>query len=249
VFARQSGCRLSVIDAGVKHDFGARDGLIDRKVAWGTANFAKEPAMTRAQCEQAMQHGMDLAREMSGNIVGFGEMGIGNTTPAAALLHKYTGVPVAHCVGAGAGLDGSGIRRKQLVIERAVALHGEMHDPVQILATFGGLEIAMMAGAMLQSAAMRKVLLIDGFITSSALLAAARMQPDILDYCIFSHASDEAGHKHMLDNLGARAVLHLSLRLGEGTGAALVLPIVQAAVNFLRQMATFESAAVSTQTA
>jgi nicotinate-nucleotide--dimethylbenzimidazole phosphoribosyltransferase len=249
VFATQTGCRLQVIDAGVKHDFGDRPGLINRKVAWGTANFAKQAAMTIEQCEQALQHGIDLARELPGNIVGFGEMGIGNTTPASALLHKYTGVPVANCVGAGAGLSSEGIRRKQEVIERAVALHGEMHDPLQILATFGGLEIAMMAGAMLQSAAMRKILLIDGFITSSALLAAARIQPNILDYCIFAHASDEAGHKHMLSNLGARPVLHLSLRLGEGTGSALALPIVQAAVNFLRNMATFESAEVSTQSA
>lgn len=249
VFARQQGCRLMVVDAGVKHDFGVRAGLIDRKVAWGTANFARQPAMSRAQCEQALQHGMDLARELEGNIVGFGEMGIGNTTPASALLHTYTGLPVAHCVGAGAGLSSDGIRRKQEVIERAVALHGKLHDPIDILATFGGLEIAMMAGAMLQSAALRKVLLIDGFITSSALLAAARIAPAILDYCIFSHASDEAGHKHMLSHLGARPVLHLSLRLGEGTGCALALPIVQAAVAFLREMATFESAAVSTQTA
>lgn len=245
VFARQQACVLQVVDSGVNHDFGMRTGLLDRKVAMGTRNFAKEAAMSAAQCATAMQHGMELAAALEGNVVGFGEMGIGNTTAAAALMHKLTGVPVADCVGAGTGLSIDGIRRKQRVIERAAALHAGATDPLEVMAAFGGFEIAMMAGAMLKAAERRMVLLIDGFIVTSALLVAARLQPAILDYCVFSHCSEENGHRTLLQHLGARPLLQLGLRLGEGTGCALALPLLQAAVNFLSEMATFESAGVS----
>jgi len=245
VFARQHGMALQVIDAGVNHDFGARAGLIDRKVARGTANFAKDPAMTAFQCAHAMAHGMLVAAAVEGNVIGFGEMGIGNTTAAAALMHKLTGVPVADCVGAGTGLSADGVLHKQRVIEAAVALHAGLASPLDILATFGGFEIAMMVGAMLRAAERRKVLLIDGFIVTSALLVAARLQPAILDYCVFSHCSGEHGHKRMLNHLDARPLLNLDMRLGEGTGCALAMPLLHSAVNFLREMATFESAQVS----
>jgi nicotinate-nucleotide--dimethylbenzimidazole phosphoribosyltransferase len=245
VFAAQNNCELRVIDAGVNHDFGPRDGLTDRKLARGTNNFAQEPAMSRATCEAALAAGMALAAELDGNVVGFGEMGIGNTTAAAALMHKLTGIPVAQCVGAGTGLSAEGILHKQRVIEAAVAKHTSASEPLDVLATFGGLEIAMMAGAMLKAAELRKVLLIDGFIVTSALLVAARMQPAILDYCVFSHCSDESGHKQMLAALDAKPLMQLGLRLGEGTGCALALPLLHAAVNFLNLMATFESAQVS----
>ena len=245
VFARQNGCDLHVVDAGVNHDFGPRPGLVDRKVAHGTRNFALEPAMTPEQCSAALEHGMAFAADLPGNVVGFGEMGIGNTTAAAALMHKLTGIPVADCVGAGTGLSPEGVLRKQRVIEAAVQRHAGVDDPLAVLATFGGFEIAMMAGAMLQAAALRKVLLIDGFIVTSALLVAARIAPAILDYCVFAHCSDEAGHRRMLDALGAEPLLHLNLRLGEGTGTALALPLLHAAVNFLNEMATFASASVS----
>lgn len=245
VFARQNGFALQVVDAGVNHDFGARDGLVDRKVGPGTRNFAESPAMTPDECERAMQHGMALVDALKGNVVGFGEMGIGNTSAAAALLHKIAHLPVAECVGAGTGLAADGILRKQRVIERAVAHHHTVETPLSILATFGGFEIAMMAGAMLKAAERRMVLLIDGFIVTSALMVAAKLQPAILDYCVFSHCSDEHGHKAMLRYFDARPLLQLSLRLGEGTGCALAYPLLQAAVNFLRDMATFESAQVS----
>ncbi|CAN7617059.1 nicotinate-nucleotide--dimethylbenzimidazole phosphoribosyltransferase [Pseudoduganella sp. LjRoot289] len=245
VFARQNACALHVVDAGVNHAFGARDGLHDRKVANGTRNFAQEPAMTPQQCAAALEHGMALASDLPGNVVGFGEMGIGNTTAAAALMHKLTGIPVALCVGAGTGLSSEGVLHKQRVIEAAVEKHAAATAPLDVLATFGGFEIAMMAGAMLKAAEQRQVLLIDGFIVTSALLVAARLQPAILDYCVFAHCSDESGHKAMLDNLGERALLNLGLRLGEGTGCALALPLLRAAVNFVNQMATFESAQVS----
>lgn len=246
VFARQNGCALHVVDAGVNHDFGARPALLDRKVANGTRNFALEPAMEGRQLETALEHGMALVRDLPGNVVGFGEMGIGNTTAAAAIMHKLTGLPLPQCVGAGTGLSPEGIRRKQEVIEAAVERHAGADDPLAVLATFGGFEIAMMAGAMLKAAELRKVLLIDGFIVTSALLAASRLQPAILDYCVFAHSSSENGHRLMLEALGAEPLLHLGLRLGEGTGSALALPLLHAAANFLNEMATFASAQVST---
>lgn len=245
VFAKQNGCGLQILDAGVNHDFGRRDGLIGRKIAYGTRNFAQEAAMSSDQCAAAMEHGRNLVAAMEGNIVGFGEMGIGNTTAAAAIMHKLTGLPVEECVGAGTGLDDEGVSHKAQVIRRAVDLHSAAKEPLDVLASFGGFEIAMMAGAMLQAAHQRKILLIDGFIVTSSLLLAARLQPAILDYCIFSHCSNEQGHRAMLNYLKARPLLELDLRLGEGTGCALALPIVQAAVNFLCDMATFESASVS----
>lgn len=245
VFARQSRCELFVVDAGVNHDFGMRTGLVDRKVAHGTRNFAAEPAMTLQECETAMRHGMELIAAHEGNVVGFGEMGIGNTTAASALMHKLTGIPVAECVGAGAGLNEEGIVRKRRVIEQAVARHAGVSEPMDVLRTFGGCEIAMMTGAMLAAAERRMTLLIDGFIVTSALLAAIRLAPAVRDYCVFSHCSDERGHRRMLDHLDAHPLLRLDLRLGEGSGCALALPLVQAAAAFLREMATFESAQVS----
>jgi nicotinate-nucleotide--dimethylbenzimidazole phosphoribosyltransferase len=247
VFAKQTGCELQVIDAGVNHDFGRRDGLVDRKQSYGTANFAIAPAMSRAQCVDAVAAGMVLAAAVQGNVIGFGEMGIGNTTAAAAIMHKLCGLPVDQCVGAGTGLSSEGVAHKQRVIEQAVMKHSGANEPLDVLATFGGFEIAMMAGAMLQAAAMRKVLLIDGFIVTSALLVAARLQPAILDYCVFSHCSAEQGHQRMLAALGAQPLLQLELRLGEGIGCALAVPLLQAAANFMTQMATFASAQVSEQ--
>lgn len=249
VFARQNQISLLIADCGVNHQFGERKGLLNLKLANGTANFAKQPAMSAAQCAAAMQNGRALVESLSGNVIGFGEMGIGNTTAAAALMHQLTGIPVADCVGAGTGLTAEGIRHKQRVIEAANGLHGELASSGEVLATFGGFEIATMVGAMLAAAERRMVLLIDGFIVTSALLVAARMQPEILDYCVFSHQSDESGHARMLDALGVNPILSLDLRLGEGTGAALVYPMLQAAVNFLNQMATFSSAQVSDKSA
>lgn len=245
VFSRQNGFALRVVDAGVNHDFEPRAQLIDRKVGHGTANFARQSAMSAADCATAMEHGMRIAAALDGNLIGFGEMGIGNTTAAAALMHKLTGIAVAECVGAGAGLTPAGMLHKQHVIEAAVARHAGVADPLAILATFGGYEIAMMVGAMLAAAERRMVLLIDGFIVTSALLVAARIAPAILDYCVYSHCSDEHGHRHMLAHLDAKPLLNLGLRLGEGTGCALALPLLQAASAFLREMATFESAQVS----
>jgi nicotinate-nucleotide--dimethylbenzimidazole phosphoribosyltransferase len=245
IFAKQNGCQLHIIDAGVNHDFGPRAGLLDHKIAYGTENFALQAAMTTAQCQEAISNGLSIVATLEADVIGFGEMGIGNTTAAAAIMHAMTGLPLASCVGAGTGLSPTGITHKAAVIERSLLCHVDLNTPLKILATFGGFEIAMMVGAMLQAAAQRKVLLIDGFIVTSALLIAARLQPAILDYCIFSHCSDEAGHRAMLTYLDATPLMQLGLRLGEGTGCALVMPLLNASVNFLNQMATFASADVS----
>ncbi len=249
VFARQHGMTLKVVDSGVNHDFSGVQDLIHAKVAHGTNSFLTEPAMTLAQCEHAMHKGAEIALAeiaQGCNVMGFGEMGIGNTSAASCLMSVLCGLPIEACVGRGTGLDDEGVKRKADVLRSAVDRHA-LHDatPMQVLAAFGGFEIAMMAGAMLGAAQQRVVLLVDGFIATSALLAAAKLQPNILQYCVFSHCSDESGHARMLQHLEAKPLLNLGLRLGEGTGAALALPLLQAAVNFLNEMASFESAGVS----
>ena len=250
VFCRVNGWDLRVVDAGVNADFHAAAGLIDRKVALGTANMLEQPAMTVAQCEQAITHGVALAHGAADegcNVLGLGEMGIANTSSAALLTHCYTGLPLAECVGRGTGLDDAGWARKFAVLTRVLARHGKPDDAMEILRCYGGLEIAMMAGAMLGAAARGMVVLVDGFIASAAYLAAAAMQPALRDYVVFSHCSDEHGHQHLLAHLQARPLLNLGLRLGEGSGAALAYPLLVSAVAFLNDMATFASAGVSEQ--
>jgi len=250
VFARQHDMRLRVIDAGVNHDFDAHTDLIHAKVAAGTANFLQEAAMTSAQCQQALATGASLARQevASGcNVFGFGEMGIGNTSSASCLMSVLCGIPIEECVGRGTGLDDAGLAQKLSILKQAIDFHDMGGDnALDVLATFGGYEIAMMAGAMLGAAEQQAVLLIDGFIATAALLVAAQLQPNILQYCVFTHCSGEAGHRRLLAHLGATPLLDIGLRLGEGTGAALAYPLVQAAVNFMNEMASFESAGVST---
>jgi nicotinate-nucleotide--dimethylbenzimidazole phosphoribosyltransferase len=249
VFARQTGMEIRIVDAGVNHVFGQMAGLVDAKVAMGTRNFLHEPAMTEAQCSLALERGAKLAQAeiaAGSNVLAFGEMGIANTSAAAALMSVLCGLPVASCTGRGTGLDDAGLENKIAILEKALAARSiDGTEPLKVLATFGGYEIAMMAGAMLGAAEGKSLLLIDGFITTAALLVAAKIQPSILEYCVFSHSSGEAGHALLLKQLGAKPLLDLGLRLGEGTGAALAYPLVQAAVNFLNEMASFESAQVS----
>ncbi len=251
VFARQNGLALSVVDAGVAHDFGRRPGLIDAKVAPGTANYLERPAMTAAECTQAIERGAAIVRALAAdgcNVLGFGEMGIGNTAAASLITHCLTGTSLAACIGRGTGLDDAGLARKQGLLETALARYraaGGDDAPLAVLAEFGGFEIAMMVGAMLAAAEAKMVLLIDGFIVGSAALTAARLVPALAEYCIFCHRSAEPGHAAQLQALGAEPLLDLGLRLGEGTGAALAWPLVQAAVNFLNEMASFESAGVA----
>lgn len=248
VFARQNGMAVRVVDAGVNHDFGQVDGLVNAKIGFGTRNFLQVPAMTQEQCSAAIKQGAAIAAheiEQGSNVLGFGEMGIGNTSSAAVLTSKLCDLPLEQCVGRGTGLDDAGLEKKRALLATAVANHPDAVEPLDVLASFGGFEIAMMTGAMLAAAERRALLLIDGYIATSALLVAASLYPAIKDYCVFAHESGEPGHARQLAWLGVEPLLSLDMRLGEGTGAALAYPLVQAAVNFLNQMASFESAGVS----
>jgi nicotinate-nucleotide--dimethylbenzimidazole phosphoribosyltransferase len=248
VFCRLLGLDLSVVDAGVNHDFGPRPGLIDAKVGHGTANYLETAAMSADDVDRAMRRGRELAHALAGNgcnVLGFGEMGIGNTAAASLLTHCLTEADLASVTGRGTGLDDAGLARKRSLLEQAVARGGRQRAPLKALAEYGGHEIAMMAGAMLGAAERRMLLLIDGFIVTSALLVAHAMNPAILAYCVFAHRSEEPGHALQLAHLGVTPLMALDLRLGEGTGAALAYPLVQAAVAFLNEMASFESAGVS----
>jgi nicotinate-nucleotide--dimethylbenzimidazole phosphoribosyltransferase len=246
VFARQHGIKLKVIDAGVDYDFPESVNVINCKLARGTKNMLHEPAMSEELCRLAMSKGAGFVREefeRGCNIIGFGEMGIANTSPASLLLHKFAGVPLEECVGRGAGLDNAGLQHKQEVLKK-VSEKYHPETPLETLATFGGLEIAMICGAVLEAKKRNMLIVADGFITSSGFLAAYEMQPDILDNVIFSHASNERGHKAMVEYMKGDPVLHLDLRLGEGTGVALAYPILQSALIFLNEMASFDEAGV-----
>jgi nicotinate-nucleotide--dimethylbenzimidazole phosphoribosyltransferase len=248
VFARQHHMELFVVDAGVKGDFPDHDRLLKRKIAPGTKNFRHEPAMTPEQCEQAIAAGAKIVKERKEagcNVIAFGEMGIGNTTPAAALLSVLGNLPPEECAGRGTGLDDAGLAHKADVIAESIAQHAIEPDPLVALFTFGGFEIAMMCGAFLQAAQERMVILVDGFIVSSALLVAAKFYPAVLEYCIFCHMSAETGHRKMLELLKAEPLLDMNFRLGEGSGAVVAYPVVASAVCFLNEMASFESAGVS----
>jgi nicotinate-nucleotide--dimethylbenzimidazole phosphoribosyltransferase len=249
VLARQAGMALVVADAGVNHVFGPRDGLLDAKIAPGTASYLGGAAMSAQQCVSALQRGAAVASDLAArgcNVLGLGEMGIGNTAAASLLTHCLTGLPLNECIGRGTGLDDAGLARKRDLLARALAHWEDRTDqPLQVLARFGGFEIAMLTGAMLAAAQAGMILLIDGFIVTSALLVAHRLQPAVRDYCIFAHCSEEAGHRGQLEYLNAEPLLDLRLRLGEGTGAALAYPLLKAACAVLDEMASFESAGVS----
>jgi nicotinate-nucleotide--dimethylbenzimidazole phosphoribosyltransferase len=247
IFCRQNNINLKVVDAGVDFDFPAESNLIHAKIARGTKNIMKEPAMSVELCQQAMNKGKDIVNaefESGCNVISFGEMGIGNTSAASLLLHKYTGQSIEECTGRGTGHDDEGLKKKIAILKEASIQHN-VSDPVEILAAYGGLEIAMMCGAMMQAKDNGMIILVDGFTTTSALLAAYKIDKSIFDNCIFCHISQEKGHKYMLEYLGAEALVDLNMRLGEGTGAAVTYPLIKSAVLFLNEMASFEDAGVS----
>ncbi len=247
VFARQHGFALCVVDAGVAAELAPHPQLLDRKIALGTQNLSRQPAMSRAQAEAALSAGMQLVQGLPGNVLACGEMGIANTSAAALLLARLTGASLADATGRGTGLDDTQLNHKRSVLARALALHPATSpvDGVAELAALGGLEIAMMAGAMLQAASERRVVLVDGFIAGAAALVACTLAPDLRDYLVFCHRSAETGHQWLLQHFHAQPLLSLDLRLGEGTGALLAWPLVQSAAGFLNEMASFESAGVS----
>lgn len=249
VFAKQHGLELWIVDAGVDADLSAYPGLIAAKIARGTRNCLTEAAMSTAECYAALQKGAELvnASHAQGcNCLGLGEMGIGNTASASLLMHRLTGLPLADCVGRGTGLDDGQLRHKMSVLEQVLARHQSVSadSPLEVLAAFGGFEIAMMVGAYLQAAELGMVIMVDGFIASAALLVAAQCYPAVLAYCVFSHVSNERGHQALLTHFNATALLNLDMRLGEGSGVAIAYPILQSAVLFLNTMATFAEAGV-----
>lgn len=245
VLARQHCLALQIVDCGVRHGFEAHLGLIDKKIAYGSADSLSQAAMTAAQCEQALHNGAQLLEDLPGNALILGEMGIGNTSAASLLMARLCDLPIGDCTGAGTGLKPSAISRKTQILAQVLEKHADAQTPLAALAAFGGLEIATMVGSILQAARENRVIVVDGFITSSAVLVAAKLQPAVLERCIFAHCSGERGHALLLEHLQAAPLLQLGLRLGEGSGAALAWPLLQSACAILNEMASFDSAGVA----
>ena len=248
VFCRQHNIALQVVDAGVNYDFAPHPLLIDQKIAKGTKSFWHEPAMSSQECEKALQLGAQLVDKIHAkgcNVIGFGEMGIGNTAAASAIMSKILGLPLHECVGRGTGVNDEQLKRKFSIIQASLDKHTNAQQALTTLQTFGGFEIAQMAGAMLRAAELKMLLLVDGFIASAAFLFTQCLVPNMNDYAVMCHQSDEQGHRRMIEFINLEPVLKLSLRLGEGTGCALAYPLLLSAVAFLNEMASFESAGVS----
>jgi|SRR5579863_264429 len=249
VLARHVGAEVRVVDVGVDHLFEALPGLIQKKVALGTKNIAVGPAMSSSELSKALEVGFDLAEEGARegiDLFATGEMGIGNTTPSSAIAAVVTGAPVRLVTGKGTGIDEETLQKKIRVIERAIeANQADPNDPLDVLEKLGGFEIAAISGFVIGAAAKRIPVVIDGFISTAGALIACELNNAVKDYLFFAHCSVEAGHRIMLRKIGVTPLLDLGLRLGEGTGAALGLGLVEAAVKILAEMATFSGAGVS----
>ena len=252
VLARQHDIELKVVDAGVDADFANSPfkdhaQLLDYKVRHRSRDALSEPAMTAEECLAALENGMKVVENSVGNLLVVGEMGIGNTSAASLLLARLGDIPLDECIGRGTGLDDAGLKHKASILTQVLARHSEAQTPFDILAALGGLEIAMMAGALMQAASERRILLIDGFIASSALLVAERLAPGVVQYAVFAHHSVEPGHTHLLKLLNAEPLLNMGMRLGEGSGAALAYPLLQSACAIINEMASFNDAGISGQ--
>jgi len=249
VLARHIGARVVVVDMGVAVPLTPHPNLVERKIAYGTANMARGPAMTRSQAICSLEAGIEVVemeRARGVDIVGTGDMGIGNTTASSAIAAALTQRPVAELTGRGTGLSDEMVLRKAKVITQALALNKpNPEDPLDVLAKVGGFEIGGIAGVILSAAAGRVPVVLDGFISGAGALIAASLQPKVKPYLIAAHCSAERGHRAVLESLGLSPLLNLNLRLGEGTGAALGMSLVEAAVRLLNEMATFEEAGVS----
>jgi nicotinate-nucleotide--dimethylbenzimidazole phosphoribosyltransferase len=251
MFCRQHGFKLRIVDVGVDYDLSAVEGIINRKIARGTKNFLHEPAMSEAEFEQAIQVGCDLVDECIAEgckILCVGEMGIANTSPSSIWMSLFGNIPLADCIGAGAGLDKPGIQHKYEVLSQALT-HYQTYEPqptpITPLRYFGGFEMIAAIGAMLRAAEQHLIVLIDGFIMTACAAAAIRLYPAAKDYMIFTHCGDESGHKRMLDMVGAKPLLHLGLRLGEGTGALCTYPLIDSAVRMINEMNNFDNARIT----
>ena len=251
MFCRQHGFKLRIVDVGVDYDFSDVNGIIDRKIARGTKNFLYEPAMSEEEFNRAIQIGSDLVDDCIAEgcrILSIGEMGIGNTSPSSIWMSIFGDIPLKNCIGAGAGLDNDGIRHKYEVLSKALKNYqASIHQPSTIshLTYFGGFEMISAIGAMLRAAEHHLIILIDGFIMTACAIAAIRLYPAAQDYMIFTHCGDESGHKMMLDIVDARPLLHLGLRLGEGTGALCAFPIIDSAVRMMNEMNNFQKARIT----
>jgi nicotinate-nucleotide--dimethylbenzimidazole phosphoribosyltransferase len=248
VLAKLQGLELWIVDAGVDGNCGAHPRLIQAKVRRGTRDFVECAAMTPSECRHALRRGQEALEQaaVSGsNAVVLGEMGIGNTAASALLMHALTGLALGDCVGRGTGLDDRGLERKRATLEAALARRAPPQDVLELLTEFGGYEIAMLTGAILAAAARRMVVLIDGFTVTVAAALAARIDASVLNYCVFGHCSAEYAHRALLAHLKVQPLLDVGMRLGEGTGAAVALSTVRAALALFTEMATFEGAGVS----
>ena len=251
MFCRQHGFHLRIVDVGVDYDLSAVPGIIGRKIARGTKNFLYEPAMSEQELDRALGIGSDLVDDCVAegcNVLSIGEMGIGNTSPSSIWLSHLCGIPLSECVGAGAGLNSAGIEHKRQVLGMAYERYLKQpgHDDLYFLMRyFGGFEMVAAVGAMLRAAELHLIILIDGFIMTACALVATRLCPAVRSYMIFTHSGDEHAHQRMLDQLGARPLLHLSLRLGEGTGALCAYPLVDSAVRMINEMNNFDNAHIT----
>ncbi len=248
VFCKQNNIDLKIVNSGVNFNFEPNPNLIDAKIANGTTSFLQAKAMTETHLKQCFTKGNEIVSQVfenGCNVIGFGEMGIGNTSSAAMLMSKLCDLPLEKCVGRGTGLNNEQLENKIAILKQAQEFHGNIDDPKVVLQTFGGFEIAQMCGAMLAAFEKNMLILVDGFIATSAFLVAFKLKPELKHNAIFCHLSDEFGHQNLLNYLEAEPLLKLNLRLGEGTGCAIAYPIIESAVTFLNNMASFESAAVS----
>ncbi|MDR1755491.1 MAG: nicotinate-nucleotide--dimethylbenzimidazole phosphoribosyltransferase [Culturomica sp.] len=246
--ARQHRFDLKIVDAGVNFDFQPEDPIIHRKIRKSTRNYLYEAAMTREEMELAVERGAECVRncfDEGCNVIGFGEMGITNTSSSALWMTYATGIPLEKCIGAGCDHTGNIVRHKFNVLQKSMGNYHGDGSPEEIMRYFGGYEMVMSVGAMLKAAELKMVILIDGFIMTNCLLMASKLHPEVLHYSIFGHQGDEAGHKLLLEHLGAKPLLQLGLRLGEGTGALCAYPIVDSAVRMLNEMNTFKEMQVT----
>jgi nicotinate-nucleotide--dimethylbenzimidazole phosphoribosyltransferase len=249
-FSRQNGIEVLLVDAGIDWPEGMKpDGMIDHWMGAGTASYLGGDAMSAETVQACLAAGADVVDnnvDPACTIIGFGELGISNTSSASLLMNALTGIDLIDCIGPGTGLIGEGLAKKIEILSEVKASHALPADAFAALAMFGGFEITQMVGAMLRSYETGRILMIDGFVASAAFLCASKIEPGVLDSAVFCHQSGEPGHARLLNYLGAAPLLHLSMRLGEGTGCAVAYPIIQSALAFLRDMASFDEAGVST---
>ena len=250
MFCRQHGFHLRIVDVGVDYDLSGVEGILDRKIARGTKNFLYEPAMSEEEFDRAIQVGVDLVDDCISEgcrVLSIGEMGIANTSPSSIWMHLFGNIPLQECIGAGAGLDTPGVRHKYEVLSKAVDNYHLTPNTQHLtpLRHFGGFEMIAAIGAMLRAAEQHLVVLVDGFIMTACAIGAIRLYPAVQDYMIFTHCGDESGHQRMLDIVHARPLLHLGLRLGEGTGALCAFPIVDSAVRMMNEMNNFDNAKIT----